>query len=70
MHVTHKYVNLPLESLYVLKKPDQNPLHTFKGAYIGTDSEKRICFKYCYDYNYDCLISVFNRRGARRAKII
>jgi hypothetical protein len=46
-------INLSLESLYLFKKPHQNPLGSFKdlsiSSNIGTDSGKRLCFILCYD---------------------
>ena len=44
------HINLPLESLYLLKKPHQNPLRSFKDLSIhrdiGTDRESDFVLYY------------------------
>jgi hypothetical protein len=46
------YVCIPLEALYVIKKPHQYPLGSFKDLIIGIDRGKRLCFIPCSDYHF------------------
>jgi hypothetical protein len=57
MHVIYIYINWPLELLYLLKKPHQNPIGSVKDLSMHRGSEKQLGF-ICFDYNEILLSTV------------